>query len=48
VVGELVAALLLLGASQHVLRQSVHARIVGTGQARVLALRASATTEAVE
>jgi hypothetical protein len=48
VVGELVAALLLFGASQQVLRQSVHARIVGTGQARVLALQASATPEAVE
>jgi hypothetical protein len=48
VVGELVTALLLFGASQQVLRQSVHARIVGTGQARVLAVQASATLEAVE
>jgi hypothetical protein len=48
VVGELVAALLLLGASEQVLQRSVHARIVGTGDARVLALQASATTEAVE
>jgi hypothetical protein len=48
VLGELVAALLLFGASGHVLRQSVHAHIVGTGDARVLAVRASATTEVVE
>jgi len=48
VVGELVAALLLLGVSERVLHESVHARIVGTGDARVLAVRASATTEAVE
>jgi hypothetical protein len=47
-VGELVAALLLLGASQRVLHASVHARIVGTGAARVLAVRAAATMEAVE
>jgi hypothetical protein len=48
VVGELVAALLLFGASERVLHDSVHAHIVGTGEARVLAVRASATTEAVE
>ena len=48
VVGELVAALLLLGASERVLHESVHARIVGTGDTRVLAVRASVTTEAVE
>ena len=48
VLGELIAALLLFGASGHVLRQSVHARIVGTGDTRVLAVRASVTTEVVE
>ncbi|HTD62941.1 MAG TPA: hypothetical protein VK679_19940 [Gemmatimonadaceae bacterium] len=48
VVGELVAALLLFGASGRVLHESVHARIVGTGDTRVLAVRASVTTEAVE
>jgi len=48
VVGELVAALLLLGASEHVLHQSVHARIVGAGHARVIALSASTTVEVVE
>lgn len=46
--GELVAAMLLFGASQHVLRESIHARIVGTGDARVLAVRASAPVEVVE
>ena len=46
--GQLVAALLLLGASEQVLQHSVHARIVGTGEARVLALRASTTMEVVE
>jgi hypothetical protein len=48
ILGELVAALLLLGASEHVLQQSVHARIVGEGHARVIALSASTTVEAVE
>ena len=48
IVGELVAALLLLGASQHLLRQSVHANIVGAGSSRVLALSASTPVEAVE
>ena len=48
VIGELVAALLLFGASERVLHESVHAHIVGTGDARVLAVRASATTEVVE
>lgn len=48
VIGELVAALLLFGASERVLHESVHARIVGTGDARVLAVRASAITEVVE
>ena len=48
VVGELVAALLLLGASERVLHDSVHAHIVGTGDTRVLAVQASATMEAVE
>jgi hypothetical protein len=48
VIGELVAALLLFGASERVLHDSVHAHIVGTGDARVLAVRASATTEVVE
>jgi hypothetical protein len=56
IMGEIVAALLLFGASERILHESVHARIVGTGDARVLAVRAavgtsigvSATTEAVE
>lgn len=48
VLGELVAALLLLGASGQVLHQSLHARIVGAGHARVIALRASTTKEEVE
>jgi hypothetical protein len=48
VVGELVAALLLLGASEQVLHRSVHAHIVGMGGSRVLAVQASATTEVVE
>jgi len=48
IIGELVAALLLFGASERVLHDSVHAHIVGTGHARVLAVRASATTEVVE
>lgn len=48
IIGELVAALLLFGASERVLHESVHAHIVGTGDARVLAVRASATTEVVE
>ena len=48
VIGELVAALLLFGASERILHDSVHAHIVGTGDARVLAVRASATTEVVE
>ncbi len=48
VLGELVAALLLLGASEQVLHESVHARIVGAGHTRVLALSASTTREEVE
>ncbi len=48
VLGELIAALLLFGASGRVLHDSVHARIVGTGDTRVLAVRASVTTEVVE
>lgn len=48
IIGELVAALLLFGASERVLRESVHARIVATPEGKVLAVRASATTEAVE
>jgi len=48
VLGELIAALLLFGASGRVLHESVHARIVGTGDTRVLAVRASVTTEVVE
>ena len=48
VIGELVGALLLFGASERVLHESVHANIVGTGDARVLAVRASATMEVVE
>jgi hypothetical protein len=47
-IGEFIAALLLFGASAGVLRDSVHAHIVGTGDGRVLAVRASATTEIVE
>jgi hypothetical protein len=50
-IGEFIAALLLFGASAGVLRDSVHAHIVGTGDGRVLAVRASAasaTTEVVE
>jgi len=47
-IGELIAAILLFGASAGVLRDSVHAHIVGTGDGRVLAVRASATTEVVE
>jgi hypothetical protein len=48
IIGELVVALILLGASGRVLHDSVHAHIVGTGDGRVLAVRASATTEVVE
>jgi hypothetical protein len=48
VLGELIAALLLFGASGRVLHESVHARIVGTGDTRVLAVWAAVTTEAVE
>jgi hypothetical protein len=48
VIGELVAALLLFGASERVLHDSVHAHIVGSGDTRVLALQASAIMEVVE
>jgi hypothetical protein len=48
VIGELVAALLLFGASERVLHESVHACIVATSEGKVLAVRASATTEVVE
>jgi len=48
VIGELVAALLLFGASERVLHESVHVRIVGTGDTRVLAVQALVPTEAVE
>lgn len=48
IVGELVAGLLLFGASERMLHESVHAHIVGTGDTRVLALRASVIPEAVE
>lgn len=48
IIGELVVALILLSASGRVLHDSVHARIVGTGDGRVLAVRASATMEVVE
>ena len=47
-IGELIAAILLFGASAGVLRDSVHAHIVGTGDGRVLAVTASVTTEVVE
>jgi hypothetical protein len=48
IIGELVAALLLFGASEQVLHRSVHAHIVGTGGSRVLAVQAAAIREVVE
>ncbi|HZS59031.1 MAG TPA: hypothetical protein VFA43_07155 [Gemmatimonadaceae bacterium] len=46
--GELIVALILFSASGRVLHDSIHAHIVGTGDERVLAVRASATTEVVQ